>query len=129
MEGLKVAATKSSPEVCFDAEDRIFRIAGESYPEDTAKFFIPLFDWLEEYLGSLEPDRAFVLTLDIPYCNSSSTKVLMDLLYLLDKAASNGREVKVNWVYDPDNDNAIETGEELVEDIEFLSFHLVKKRF
>ena len=127
MERLEIAATRSSPAVRFDADARLFTIAGESYPENTAKFYLPLLKWLEEYFKSTDSEQAFVLTLDIPYCNSSSTKVLMDLLYLLDSAVAEGRAVTVKWLYDTHNENACETGEELQEDFECLTFDLIEK--
>ncbi|MCP4402408.1 MAG: DUF1987 domain-containing protein [bacterium] len=84
MERLELTATESSPAVCFDAEKQIFTISGESYPENTAEFYLPVLAWIKEYFNSTGPEQAFVLKLDISYCNSSSTKVLIDLLYLLD---------------------------------------------
>ena len=122
---LHIRATTSSPEIFFDAERRRFSIQGESYPEDTAKFYLPPLRWLKEYLDTADLREPFVLTLDVSYCNSSSTKVLMDLLYLLDKSAEKGRPVTVRWLYDEQNDNAYETGEELQEDIEFFRFKLI----
>ena len=126
MERLELAAAKSSPAVCFDAEAQIFSISGESYPEDTAKFYLPLLEWLREYFRSTDPDQAFVFRFDISYCNSSSVKVFMDLLYLLDLTAETGRAVTVEWCYDGENENAFETGEELREDIQFLTFSMIE---
>jgi hypothetical protein len=122
---LHIAATASSPEIFFDAERKIFGIRGESYPEDTARFYLPPLRWLKDYLDTAELQEPFVLNLDMPYCNSSSTKVLMDIFYLLETSAKAGRTVTVRWLYDKQNEHAYETGEELREDVEFLHFKLI----
>lgn len=125
MENLYIAATISSPEVRFDAAQQILEMTGESYPENTAEFYLPIIRVLQEAVR--EPDLPFTLSLEIIYANSSSSKVLMDMLDMLDEAAAEGKTVNVNWYYNADNENAKEVGEEFQEDIESLSFHLLTK--
>lgn len=125
MENLYIAATISSPEVRFDAAQQSLEMTGESYPENTAEFYLPIIRVLQEAVR--EPDLPFTLSLEIIYANSSSSKVLMDMLDMLDEAAAEGKTVNVNWYYNADNENAKEVGEEFQEDIESLSFHLLTK--
>ena len=79
LENLYIEATISSPTVDFDYTTHTLEINGESYPENTAEFYDPVLSWLEEYLEDIEDD-AVIVNLDIPYFNSSSSKVLMDLM-------------------------------------------------
>ena len=125
MENIDIAATVSSPEVHFDAAQQSLSLTGESYPENTAEFYLPILRALQDTLE--KKDQAFTLTLEIIYANSSSSKMLLDMLDLLDEAAAGGKEVTVNWYYDPKNETTREVGEEFREDIEHLTFHLIAK--
>jgi len=126
MENLKIEATKSSPEIYFNAETNILSIIGESYPENTAKFYEPVFIWLEKYVTSII-DQVVVFNIELIYFNSSSSKVLMDIFDILEVSSKEGKNIKLNWIYDEDNDAALEYGEEFEEDIESLDFNLVEK--
>jgi hypothetical protein len=124
MEEFFVAQTKSSPRIHFNPQTHQHEIIGESYPENSAKFYGPMFSWLEVYLGNV-CNATVELSLDIVYFNSSSSKVFMDLLDLLDDAASLSTKVVVNWRYHEVNELALECGEEFMEDIQNIHFNLV----
>jgi len=126
MENLKIEATKSTPEIHFDLESNVLSMIGESYPENTAKFYEPVFNWLEKYIASLT-DQKVTYNIELIYFNSSSSKVLMDIFDILEDASKEGKKIKLNWIYDEDNDAALEYGEEFEEDIDSLDFNLVEK--
>ncbi len=64
MENLKCEATNSTPSIVFDAQNGILEIKGRSYPENAAKFYAPILNWVSSYLQS--PSTQVVhLTLDI----------------------------------------------------------------
>lgn len=123
MQELRIDPTKSSPRVHFDPVRHVLEITGESYPENAAKFYAPVFEWLGLYLAGLG-DQAVTVNLNISYFNSSSSKALMNLFDLLDEACRNGRRIEVNWRYDEDNETALECGEEFKEDVSDLPFNL-----
>ncbi|MDM8523870.1 DUF1987 domain-containing protein [Desulfococcaceae bacterium HSG8] len=125
MDNLKINATKCTPEIFSDYENNIFDIRGDSYPEDAKEFYEPVCSWLEEYLGQLE-DRKFAVNMELIYFNSSSAKVLTDIFDMLEEANSN-ENIIINWIYDEDNEDALDIGEEFQEDLESLEFNLVKK--
>lgn len=126
MNKLHIAATKSSPEIHFDAEMHILEIRGESYPENVAEFYMPVFTWLEEYLLLLEHEEATV-NIEIRYFNSSSSKILLDLFAMLDDAAGHGKKIRVNWWYRKDNKSALEAGKEFQEDMNALKINILPK--
>jgi hypothetical protein len=126
MENLSIKATKSSPEIYFSVKTNVLSIIGESYPENTAKFYEPVFSWLEEYVAYIA-DQEVVFNIELIYFNSSSSKVLMDIFDIFESASKAGKKIKLNWIYDEDNDAALEYGEEFEEDIESLDFNLVQK--
>ncbi|MCU7834585.1 MAG: DUF1987 domain-containing protein [gamma proteobacterium symbiont of Taylorina sp.] len=126
MQTLEISATKSSPAVHFDAQSNTLSIMGESYPENTAQFYEPVFEWLEEYIDSLQ-EQHVTFNMELIYFNSSSSKALMDIFDILEEACDEDKKIVLNWIYDEDNDAALEYGEEFAEDIESLTFNLVEK--
>jgi len=125
MDNLEIIATKSSPEINFNRETNILSIIGESYPENTTVFYEPVFQWLETYIDTVQ-DQVTV-NVELIYFNSSSSKVLMDLFEFFEDHSEEGKNIVVNWIYDEENDAALEYGEEFAEDVESLTFNLVEK--
>ncbi|MCP5158444.1 MAG: DUF1987 domain-containing protein [Gammaproteobacteria bacterium] len=127
MDKLIIEATRSSPAIAFDAETSWLQIRGESYPENAAAFYAPVFAWLKEFLAEHDPAATVQVDLEILYLNSSSTKVMLNLFDLLDQVAQDGAPVVVNWRYDPDNETILECGQDLSEELEALTFNLVER--
>lgn len=116
--------TKSTPYINFDDTKNLLLIRGESYPENTAGFYAPVFNWLEDYLSGTI--AGITVNLQITYFNSSSSKVLMDFFNLLEEAAGRGTAVAVNWLYHEENDMSLEYGEEFKEEMEKVTFNLIQ---
>ena len=124
MEPLKLAATQYTPEIILDPAGTIF-MAGKSYPENTFEFYKPVMEWLENYFDGNASDKTTV-NMEIIYFNSSSSKLFFDLFDLLDENKDN-HTIEVNWIYDKENENAEEAGEDFIEDFDKLTINLVKK--
>jgi len=125
MDNIRIEATERTPEVDFSFEDNIFSLRGEAYPEDVNEFFGPLIDQLEEHFASLDSAEVS-FNFELIYFNSSTAKILMMLFELLDSTAGEkNNQVTVNWLYDADDDNMEELGEEYGEDLENAKFNLV----
>ncbi len=125
VEDLILAATPSSPEICFRVAENRLSFKGKSYIENTAQFYGPVFAWLHDYLAQVE-EQAITVELAIVYFNSSSFKVFMNLFDMLDQTASSGKsQVTINWYYDPDDDMSQEYGEEFKEDLQHVHFQLI----
>ncbi len=124
MNSLIIAATEQTPEVRFDAGASSLSLAGESYPDDTAAFFLPLLRWMECFLA--RGDAPVTLDLRITYFNSSSSKALLDILDMLDQAGRTGRRITINWFYHAGNDMALEYGQEYSEDLPNVTFNLIR---
>ena len=126
IENLVIPATKSSPYVHFDSHSRILEMKGESYPENAARFYAPIFTWVEEFLAFIDDDLPIEMNMEIVYFNSSSSKVFMNLFELLQNAFASGKNIAVNWRYHKENETALECGEEFREDLGDLTFRLVE---
>jgi hypothetical protein len=125
MSNLKIAATERSPEIDFDFASHCLRLKGESYPEDVAGFYGPVFAALDNYLSSLGSGGCS-FEFELIYFNSSSAKAILSLLEKLDDAAANGATVTITWHYDEEDDTMEELGEEFGEDIKHAQFRLEK---
>ena len=124
MERLVIEATRSTPRILFDPNANLLQIKGESYPENAAKFYAPVFSWIEKYL-SLQNHERITVDVELLYFNSSSSKALMNFFEMLESAVSSGHQVLVNWRYNEENELALECGEELKEDAPSLTFNFI----
>jgi hypothetical protein len=117
MTELKISRTQSAPAVTTDWSTGTLEMRGDSYPENSFEFFAPIVAWIEEFLAaSQEPLR---LNLHLLYLNTSSVKVMMDIFDALEEAHQKGRDVRVCWFYDADNERIAELAEEFKEDCTF----------
>ncbi len=126
MENLIIEETKYTPSIKLDATKGTIELIGKSYPENTFEFYKPMMEWVENYFDGNEVEKT-VVNLEIIYFNSSSSKLFFDFFDLLEEAHNNGKSVEVNWIYDKENESALEAGEDFKEDFENLKFNLVSK--
>ncbi len=122
MDPLIQEQTRQIPEVRFDAAAPVLTIRGESYPENAGAFYAPMLRWLETFL--VQGTTPVVLDLTITYCNSSSSKALLDIMGMLDQAAAVGRQVVITWRYHEENDMGLEYGEDFRADLAHVRFNL-----
>ncbi|MCP4345442.1 MAG: DUF1987 domain-containing protein [Desulfobacterales bacterium] len=126
MDNLIIEATKDSPDIRFDQKNNLLEIKGESFPENAADFYSPVFLWLEKYIEQLT-DQDVTVNIELIYFNSSSSKILLDFFDMLDEAADTGKKITINWIYDEDDDESLEFGEEFQEDFNSVRFNMIQK--
>lgn len=124
MDNLLIEKTGSSPYINFDATANFLVIKGESFPENAASFYTPVFDWIKDYLDIIEKQEV-ILEIEILYFNSSTSKVFMNLFQMLDDAVAEGKKITVNWRCNEKNETIIECGEEFKEDLDYLPFNII----
>jgi hypothetical protein len=125
MNNIDIAKTKYTPSLLFDVKAGLVEIRGDSLPENTFEFYKPLIDKLNWYFEGNHKERT-VLNVEVTYFNSSTSKLFFDLFDIFEHASS-FTEVEINWIYDIENENMEEAGEEFREDFEELNFNLVTK--
>ncbi|ODS67756.1 MAG: Fe-S oxidoreductase [Acidovorax sp. SCN 68-22] len=121
MENLYLAPTPSSPEVDFKFDTNTMSLRGESYPENAAAFYGDILARLKDYL-SAQTETALEVNIALAYFNSSSTKMLFNLIEALNNAAEAGNRVVLNWYHDEEDDTILELGQELSEDFPAIEF-------
>lgn len=124
MAALIIEATKSTPYIHLDDDKHLLAIRGESYPENAAGFYAPVFQWLDGYLASAA--KEIKMNIQIIYFNSSSSKVLLDIFDRLEEVAGRGVPVTINWLYHSENDMSLEYGEEFKEEMRQVAFNLIE---
>jgi hypothetical protein len=121
MEPYFISASPTSPEIDFRFDLGTLSIKGESYPENAALFYGPVIEQVGRYLAC-RGQSAITVNVSLAYFNSSSTKMLFALFETLNQAAADGREVRLNWYHDEDDDTILEFGQELRDDFGALEF-------
>lgn len=122
MDNLKIDGTKQTPEIDFDAASGILKISGRSIPENTFEFFNPVLVWLDEY-GTQAPD-SIIAKINLEYFNTSSSKYILEVLKRLKNLLKDGKNVLVQWFYEEDDEEMMETGEDY-EDVSGLPFEII----
>lgn len=124
MDTIDIQATARTPLISFKPTEGLFVLEGESYPEDTKKFYdtplAPVYAYLRQ---TGLPSSKFVFRLK--YFNSSSAKVLMDLFLAIEESAIAGNAMAVEWHHAADDDNMQELGEEFSEELQTARFALM----
>lgn len=112
MEIINLEGTEDTPKILLDKSNGIFEISGRSLPEDSAEFYQPVIDWLDQYAGSPNETNTFVFKLE--YFNTASSKLILDVLSKLEDI----KGAKVMWYFHEDDEDMEEAGEEFSELVE-----------
>lgn len=113
MESLNIKGRYDTPTIVFDPESSFFEISGRSYPEDTAEFYIPVLNWVDDYVKT--PNSATEFRFKLDYFNSSSYKPFLDILLKLEGIKNAGKEILIQWHYKEGDWDIKEAGEEFAE--------------
>jgi hypothetical protein len=114
MNSLFIESTNYTPGVKFTSEGKL-TIYGKSLMEDTALFYQPLIQWINDCtLKKIE----FVIKVD--YLNTSSSQQISKLL-LLAKDNPKIQDYIVNWYYEIEDEAGLDFGKELeyITDFQF----------
>lgn len=128
MEKFYLQKTSFSPEIILDPDANLFKIAGESRPENVPKFYAPVFKWFESYLAetSVEKDRQINLQFNYDYFNSTTAKVMLDLINSITDLSTNKLKLVVTWFYEGMDDDIFDSGKEL-ERLTQVKFKFIEK--
>jgi hypothetical protein len=124
VEPLIIESAKSTPKIDFNPENRVLVVEGQSYPENSFKFYDPIFQWLDAFFADIDDDELIKMEISLPYINTSSSKCILMLLEKLEEACNNGRNICINWYYDKDNESEMECAQDFKEFVE-LEFNLI----
>lgn len=120
MERLLIKKTDFNPEILLDHENRTFSVIGNSRPEDVRVIYSPVIEWLHNYrlfikniAAYYSEDEPLVFQFNMDYFNSSSAKFLYDIVDALKQIKEDGTNVEIAWVFDEEDIDMKEAGEDL----------------
>jgi hypothetical protein len=113
MNSLILEQMDDSPKVMFSNENGKLEISGKSLPEDVTAFYDPILEWLTEYSTNPQPETE--LTFKFTYFNTASSKIILDILNILEKMQDDGHKVLVNWYYPEYDEDMRDAGVEYSE--------------
>jgi hypothetical protein len=105
--------------VNLNKDEGVFEISGKSMPEDVVLFYQPVLDWMQQYMT--DPLDKTVFDFKLIYFNTASSKLILDLLMMLEEIQEDGHEVLVRWHSLVTDEDMQEAGEEYADmtDLEF----------
>ncbi len=109
MENLVVQPTLNTPLIDFDAGSGRLLLKGRSIPEDPGDFYEHILEWLGKYFSSTQQDT--LMEFQVEYANSGSTKYILEVLKDLQRHSSQGKNIKVVWCFEEDDESIEELGE------------------
>lgn len=117
MKNYIVEATKYTPYIELDIEKSFLKLEGDTYPENSYDTFKPLLDRIDEYF--LDPARSLTVEINIEFLNTSSSKMMREIVSKLDDYHEKEHSITLKWFY-PDGDIDLqESWEMLLEDVQF----------
>lgn len=106
MDRLLINETAKTPYICL--EKGLFQFSGRSIIEDSIKNFKPVIDWLKSYQCELNVKTTVNFNFD--YLNSASSKLILDILKILDELFSKGYNIEINWNYEEGDNDMLDLG-------------------
>ena len=99
---------KNCPGITYTAEDNTLEIIGRSIPENPELIFRKLDEWIT---GHFDKNNALHVNIQLEYINSGSSKYLYEILKKLTVYGNSGKELKLKWLYEEDDEAMLELGE------------------
>ena len=123
---LDIAATQRSPEIKLDPGTGVFSIKGTSMPENVNHFYAPVLKALDQYIQ--QPAGKTQVIFSLEYINSSSSQLLLALLYKVRDLVDEGYHVTVEWHYMVDDEDIYDTGKSYSE-LSGLTFNFYEHQY
>ena len=122
MKNLVIEGTRYTPEIKSDIQKKNIKFYGSSFPENVNEFYHPVYEWVENYFS--EGNTGLEVDFYLYYFSSSTLKCIMILLGILEKNHKSGNMIIVNWYYSEDDEDSLESGEDLFMEID-LNYNIV----
>ena len=110
---LFIEPTSKTLKIVLDKQTGKFLFSGRSLPEDSKEFFYPILDWIKEYFK--DPNVTTVITFDIRYYNSASSKILLDILLIFKAEINKGNHLIIVWEYEKDDEEMKQAGSDFAD--------------
>ncbi|MBX3101752.1 MAG: DUF1987 domain-containing protein [Bacteroidetes bacterium] len=104
-------ATEDTPRIKLDPASNVYELIGNSYPENSTKFYTPILDWFRAFF---EDGQQGGITVDFSfdYFNTSSAKYILEILRFIQDYHDTGKACAIRWHYFEDDTDMLEAGED-----------------
>lgn len=99
---------KNCPGIIYYPGANRLEIAGRSIPENPESIFRRLEDWITVHF---EKNSGLDVNIQLEYINSGSSKYLYEVLKRLTGYRRTGKQVRMKWRYEEDDEAMLELGE------------------
>ncbi|MFQ3576018.1 MAG: DUF1987 domain-containing protein [Cytophagales bacterium] len=110
MEVFHLDSKQHTPYVHFDPITGDMKMKGRSTPENSVEYYSPILDWLDNYVNN--PAPVTTVNVHFEYFNTSSSKCILDVFKRFAQLYKNGKEVKILWYYEQEDEDMQEAGED-----------------
>ena len=125
MNNYKTEKTTQTPEISLNAITGDLSFSGRSLPEDSSVFYKPVFSWLDEY--TMNPAEKTSVIFGLDYFNTASAKAIFSIIVKFNELSKNNHPISINWLYDEDDEDMKELGEEY-QDLFSISIELIANK-
>ena len=115
--------TEVTPQILFEENEGNFSFIGVLMPEDAFGFFAPLFDYIKVYFKNPKPETK--LEINLEYFNTSSSRILYQLMKEFAHNQSEKTNITIVWKYESDDEDMEEVGKEFTLLFEQVTFQMV----
>jgi hypothetical protein len=116
---MNIEGTRSTPYICI--EPGKIEIKGRSIPENTFEFYNPVLKAINAYF--LKTEIKTEMHFHLEYINSGSKKLITNILVACNDFYHAGKNITIQWHYDPDDESMQELGNDLRSMLE-IPFYL-----
>ena len=109
MSPLIIESSAETPEIILDKETNTFVFKGKSLPENPIFFYEPVLSWLDDYITDPNPETK--VSFMMAYFNTSSSKIILDIMKRLELIKNSGHDVVIDWMFREDDEDMLEAGE------------------
>jgi hypothetical protein len=118
-----IYGSQRTPTVKVNFEEGSIEISGISLPENAYDYFQPLQEQLDEYLKAPAPETS--LNFKMEYLNTGSALTVRNIILKLNNKLPKG-SFKVNWFYEEEDIDILETGQELASLFDNAEFNYIE---
>ena len=118
-----IKSKKKIPLMVLDEHKGLVELRGSSIMENAKEFYEPMMEWAFAYVSH---PKDTTVNIDLEYFNTSSAKILLIFIKTLSKIQQAGYDLKVNWYYEEDDEDIIESGHNFALSSK-VKFHFIKK--
>jgi hypothetical protein len=99
---------RNCPGIIYYPDENRLELFGRSIPENPELIFKKLEDWITVHFKT---NNGLNVNIQLEYINSGSSKYLYEVLKRLTTYGQSGKEVKLKWLYEEDDEAMLELGE------------------